>query len=58
MAPRLTSFSFVVVEVEPVKFDSVQQEWGRWIGLSTASFSTATIDPYKFITDGDNVCLA
>lgn len=47
------SVAFVVVEIEPVKFDSVEQEWGKWIGLYTASFSKKTIDPFKFITDGD-----
>jgi len=43
----------VIVEVEPVKFDSVEQEWGKWIGLSTASFTKASTDFYKYITDGD-----
>lgn len=49
----MNSVVFVVVEIEPVKFDSVEHEWGKWIVLYTASFSKATTDPYKFITDGD-----
>ncbi|CAH8267606.1 unnamed protein product [Arabidopsis lyrata] len=40
-------------EVEPVKFDSVEQEWGKWIVLTTASFTKASTDFYKYITDGD-----
>lgn len=43
-------FFFVVVEIEPIKFDIVKPEWGVWNFLLTEFFKASN---YGYIFDGE-----